>query len=468
MDELLDAPVAEMARAVREKTVRSAELVRGFLDRIERVNPDLNAVVCSTAEIALKYAAKYDSEQANGRLRGPLHGVPMTIKDSLDTSDAVSTWGTLGRKGFQPGRDASCVSRLKGAGAILLGKTNTPEFTLAFQTSNLVYGETRNPHDTGRTPGGSSGGAAAIIAAGASPFDIGTDTGGSIRLPSHFCGIAGIKPTTGRVPCTGNALPSAGMIARLSQPGPMARRVADLTTVLGIISGPDLIDPYAVDAVWHSPDDVRIEDLRIAYHTDNGIKTPDPDIIDAIGDVCDAVRDAGMTVMEAAPSGIEMTGFIFSRVFTADGGEMLEALLEDCRTDTPSPRVQQSLEAGAPEISQREFAQVLTLWDNFRSSMLGFFEDFDVLICPVNAHTAIPLGSQEDISAYTYTMAYNLTGWPAAVMRCGTDSEGLPIGLQIVARPFREDQCLALAGWLESRLGHFPPPGISAVNHSDG
>lgn len=462
MDELLDAPVAEMARAVRERTVKAAELVRGFLDRIEKVNPELNAVVCSTADLALKYAAKYDSEQANGNLRGPLHGVPMTIKDSLDTSDAVSTWGTLGRKDFQPGRDASCVSRLKAAGAILLGKTNTPEFTLAFQTDNLVYGETKNPHDTTRTPGGSSGGAAAIIAAGASPFDIGTDTGGSIRLPSHFCGIAGIKPTTGRVPCTGNALPSAGVIAPLSQPGPMARRVSDLTTILRIISGPDLIDPYAVDAVWRSPEDVRIEDLRIAFHTDNGIKTPDPDIVAAIRDACDVVRGTGMTVTEAAPSGIEMCGFIFSRVFTADGGEMLEALLEDCRTDTPSPRIQQNLDSGTPEISQREFARILTLWDNLRSSMLGFFEDFDVLICPVNAHTAIPLGSQEDLSAYTYTIAYNLTGWPGAVIRCGTDGEGLPIGLQIVGAPFREDHCLAVAGWLESRLGDFPPPGISA------
>ncbi len=161
-----------------------------------------------------------------------------------------------------------------------------------------------------------------------------------------------------------------------------------------------------------------------------------------------------------------MTGFIFSRVFTADGGEMLEALLEDCRTDTPSPRIQQNLDSDAPEISQREFAQTLVLWDNYRSSMLGFFDDYDVLVCPVNAYTAIPLGSQEDISAYTYTMAYNLTGWPGAVIRCGTDGNGLPIGVQILAAPFREDHCLAVAGWLESRLGEFARPAVNAVNQS--
>ena len=269
MDELLNAPLSVMAAAIRDRQVKSAEVVRAFLDRIERVNPALNAVVCSTAELAMKYAAKFDSELANGNLRGPLHGVPMTIKDSLDTAEAVTTWGTSGRKDYRPGSDATCVSRLRKAGAIMMGKTNTPEFTLSFQTDNLVYGRTNNPYDPARTPGGSSGGAAAIIAAGASPFDIGTDTGGSIRLPSHFCGITGIKPTTGRVPCTGNALPSSGLIAPLSQPGPLARHVEDLCMLLPLISGPDLIDPYAVDATWHDPAKVSLDTLRVGYHTDN-------------------------------------------------------------------------------------------------------------------------------------------------------------------------------------------------------
>ncbi|MFT5794176.1 MAG: amidase, partial [Saprospiraceae bacterium] len=204
MDEILDSSLAQMAHAITHKTVSSKQLVTGFLDRIERVNPRLNALVYSNAENALKLADKSDAELAAGNLHGPLHGIPMTIKDSLDTKDVVTTWGTMGRKDFRPGRDATCVARLRNAGGILLGKTNTPEFTLAFKTDNLVYGRTNNPYDLTRTPGGSSGGAAALIAAGATPFDIGTDTGGSIRLPSHFCGIAGIKPTTGRVPCTGN------------------------------------------------------------------------------------------------------------------------------------------------------------------------------------------------------------------------------------------------------------------------
>ncbi|HKI73478.1 MAG TPA: amidase [Pseudomonadales bacterium] len=463
MDELLNARLSTIAAAVRERKVKSTELVKAFLDRIEKVNPALNAVVCSTADLAMKYAAKFDAELESGSLRGPLHGVPMTMKDSLDTAEAVTTWGTQGRKDYRPGGDATCVSRLRHSGAILMGKTNTPEFTLSFQTDNLVYGRTNNPFDPSRTPGGSSGGAAAIIAAGASPFDIGTDTGGSIRLPSHFCGITGIKPTTGRVPCTGNALPSSGLIASLSQPGPLARYVDDLALLLPIISGPDFIDPYAVEAPWHDPDDVVVNDLRIGYHTDNGIKTPTPEIRAAVDTAAGLLRDEGIQVNEARPSGIEMAGFISSRVFSADGGEMLEALLEDSHTTTPSPRIQNSLDRRGPAITQREVAQIVAIWDNYRSSMLSFFRDFDVLVCPVNAHTAITHGTQEDISAYSYTMAYNLTGWPGAVIRGGTDGSGLPIGIQIVSRPFREDHCLAVARWLEARLGQFPGPAISAA-----
>jgi amidase len=343
-----------------------------------------------------------------------------------------------------------------------MGKTNTPEFTLSFQTDNLVYGKTNNPFDLQKTPGGSSGGAAAIIAAGASPFDIGTDTGGSIRLPSHFSGIAGIKPTTGRVPCTGNALPSTGLIAPLSQPGPMARYVEDLSYILNIISGPDLLDPHTIEAVWHNPADVDVSILKIGYHTDNGIRTPTKEIVQTVEDVIALLREHNLTATEARPTGIEMAGFIMSRVFSADAGEMLDALLEDCRTKTPSPAILENMKPLAHELDAKEFAQVLHLWHNYQSSMLGYFNDFDILICPVNARTAIKHGEKEEMENYTYTSAFNLTGWPSTVIRAGSDNNGLPIGVQILSRPFREDHCLGLAGWLESRLGPFDPPRLNA------
>ena len=460
--EIFDKPLTEIANAVRQKEIKSVDLVRGFLDRIEKVNGQLNAVVLSNAEHAIKLAEKADTDLDQGNLHGPLHGIPMTIKDSLDTGEMITTWGTMGRKDYRPGPDATCVARLRGAGGIILGKTNTPEFTLWFQTDNLVYGQTKNPFDLTRTPGGSSGGAAAIIAAGASIFDIGTDTGGSIRLPSHFSGIVGIKPTTGRVPCTGNALPSSGLIAPLTQPGPMARYVSDLSYLLKIISGPDQIDPYAVDAQLHDPDDVDVSKLRIGYHTDNGIKTPTQDIIDTIENAISLLRDSGQTIIDTRPAGLEMTNFIAGRVFAADGGEMVEGLLQDCHTTEASPRIKANLAAPGLPLDQREFAQVISLWDNYRSSMLGYFEDYDILICPVNAKTALPLGEEEDNMAYTYTIAYNLTGWPGVVIRGGSDQNGMPIGIQILAKPFREDHCLAVASWLEAKLGEFPKPAIYA------
>tara|TARA_Y100001934_G_scaffold99501_1_gene122538 strand:- start:635 stop:2023 length:1389 start_codon:yes stop_codon:yes gene_type:complete len=462
MTELVNAPLRQIAAAIASGEVTSETITRAFLDRIEAVNGPLNAVVCMDAETALKRAKNADAALKAGDLRGPLHGVPITLKDSLDTIDHVTTWGTTGRREVRPGADATCVARLRDAGAVVLGKTNTPEFTLSFETDNLVYGQTSNPYDQSLTPGGSSGGAAAIIAAGGSPFDVGTDTGGSIRLPAHFCGIVGLKPTTGRIPCTGNALPTSGLLAPLSQPGPMGRFVDDIAYTLPVMAGPDNQDPNAVDAVLHDPDAVDVDDLRIAWHADNGIRTPSADIVRAVTDAVDRLRESGHEVTESRPPGLEMAYFIMNRVFGADGGDLIEMLIEDAHTTDVSPALQNSLAShrAQPDMNQREFAQVMMLWHNYKSSMLSFFNDFDVLLCPVNASTAIPHGTTREIDGYSHTAAYNLTGWPGLVVRAGTDSAGLPIGIQILARPFREDQCIAVGRVLESLLGDMPGPQI--------
>ena len=462
MTELVNAPLRQIAAAIASGEVTSETITRAFLDRIEAVNGPLNAVVCMDAETALKRAKNADAALKAGDLRGPLHGVPITLKDSLDTIDHVTTWGTTGRREVRPGADATCVARLRDAGAVVLGKTNTPEFTLSFETDNLVYGQTSNPYDQSLTPGGSSGGAAAIIAAGGSPFDVGTDTGGSIRLPAHFCGIVGLKPTTGRIPCTGNALPTSGLLAPLSQPGPMGRFVDDIAYTLPVMAGPDNQDPNAVDAVLHDPDAVDVDDLRIAWHADNGIRTPSADIVRAVTDAVDRLRESGHEVTESRPPGLEMAYFIMNRVFGADGGDLIEMLIEDAHTTAVSPALQNSLAShrAQPDMNQREFAQVMMLWHNYKSSMLSFFNDFDVLLCPVNASTAIPHGTTREIDGYSHTAAYNLTGWPGLVVRAGTDSAGLPIGIQILARPFREDQCIAVGRVLESLLGDMPGPQI--------
>ena len=187
-----------------------------------------------------------------------------------------------------------------------------------------------------------------------------------------------------------------------------------------------------------------------------------PEIISVVQNAIGLLKEHGINATEARPEGIEMTNFILSRVFGADGGDLIEALVEDSRTTTPSSKIQESLDQPVFEINQQEFAQTITLWDNFKSSMLSYFADFDILICPVNATTAISLGEEEDLQGYTYTSAFNLTGWPGVVIRGGQDNNGMPIGIQILARPFREDHCLALAQWLEAKLGDFPKPNIFA------
>ena len=464
MTEILDQSITAIAEAVREKRITAVELAEHTLARIDAVNADLNAVVSTNPELTLKYAAQADAEIADGKSVGPLHGVPMTIKDSLDTFDFVTTWGTQGRAAFRPGRDAAVVARLRRAGAILVGKTNTPEFTLAFQTDNNLFGPTNNPYDLTRTPGGSSGGAAALIASRAIPFDIGTDTGGSIRLPAHFCGIAGLKPTSGRVPCSGNALPSEGLWAPLSQPGPMTRFAQDLSLLLDIIEGPDLFDPNVRIAPKLQAKDIDPKSLRIGFHLSNGLSAPTLAIQAALQRVVDKLANHGMDVQEHRPDGIEMTPLIFSRLLAADDHETVLGLLEQSNTETPSLAIASNLSQPKPGFSAAELCNILAIWDGFKSAMLKSFATLDVLMCPVNARTAIAHGQAEDLLDYSYTMTYNLTGWPSVVIPCGLDEAGLPIGVQLIAAPFREAQCLALAEFIQSELAFFPLPRVNSLD----
>jgi len=464
MTEILDQSITAIAEAVREKRITAVELAEHTLARIDAVNADLNAVVSTNPELTLKYAAQADAEIADGKPVGPLHGVPMTIKDSLDTFDFVTTWGTQGRAAFRPGRDAAVVARLRRAGAILVGKTNTPEFTLAFQTDNNLFGPTNNPYDLTRTPGGSSGGAAALIASRAIPFDIGTDTGGSIRLPAHFCGIAGLKPTSGRVPCSGNALPSEGLWAPLSQPGPMSRFAQDLSLLLDIIEGPDLFDPNVRIAPKLQAKDIDPKSLRIGFHLSNGLSAPTLAIQAALQRVVDKLANHGMDLQEHRPDGIEMTPLIFSRLLAADDHETVLGLLEQSNTETPSLAIASNLSQPKPGFSAAELCNILAIWDGFKSAMLKSFATLDVLMCPVNARTAIAHGQAEDLLDYSYTMTYNLTGWPSVVIPCGLDEAGLPIGVQLIAAPFREAQCLALAEFIQSELAFFPLPRVNSLD----
>ncbi len=462
MDELIYASATTLAQAIQAKKVSSEEVVKAHLERIEAVNPKLNAIVYLAADAALAQARAADAALARGEITGVLHGVPVTIKDAWETAGIASTGGTAGRARYVPTTDATVVARARATGSIILGMTNLPELSLAFESDNLIHGRTNNPYDMTRTPGGSGGGGAAIIAAGGSPWEIGADAGGSIRLPSHFCGIAGIKPTTGRVPLTGYFPPLVGFFGQITAAGPMARRVEDLILTLPVLTGVDWRDPEIIPVPLRDPRAVHLKGLRVAFHTDNGIQSPTPETVEVVKTAAKALSDAGLVVEEARPQGIEQSFEIFFGLVSADGGAGVQMLLQMAGTTEPHPRLRQLLETLRPSaISTAELAGLWARWDMFRSTMLSFLETYDAILCPVCAEPAMPHGTTfERLQAFGYTMAYNLTGWPGVVVRGGTSPEGLPIGVQVVARPWREDVALAVAQHIETALGGWQGPPL--------
>ena len=462
MTEITSTSAKAIGQAIRDREVSALEVVQAHLDRIAEVNDKLNAVVCLCADRALDEAKQADVALSSGDSVGPLHGVPMTLKDSLDTEGVVTTAGTIGRRDFVPDQDASLVARLRAAGAILLGKTNTPELTWSGETHNDVYGRTNNPFDLGRNPGGSSGGAAAIVSACGSPFDIGSDTGGSIRAPVHLTGIAGIKPNSGRVPRTGHVIGyTMGAIDSYTQNGPMARYVEDLALILPVISGPDWIDPAIVDMPLGDPTNVNLSDLRVAFYTDApGFKHPDQDTRNTVQSAVNALTNMVASIEENIPQPLGRVPDLNDRTSEGDGGAGTRRLLDQIGATDISSRLAKWLDE-AELIPTEDFTKALEDLDRYRSEMLQFMRDYDVIISPTTAQPAQPHGEYSKEDGYAiYTHPYNLTGWPATVVRCGTSSGGLPIGVQVVARPWREDVSLAVASFLESALGGWQKPPI--------
>lgn len=462
-DDLIFSSAKSIAQAIRDRDVSSVEVVQAHLDRIEEVNDRLNAVVKLCADRALDEARDADAALARGESKGPLHGVPMTLKDSLDTEGVVTTGGTLGRRTFVPERDSTVAARLRGAGAILLGKSNTPEITFAGETDNLVYGRTNNPYGLDRTPGGSSGGAGAIVAAGGSPFDIGSDTGGSIRGPAHFCGIAGIKPNSGRVPRTGHIISyAAGAEDSYTQNGPMARYVEDLVLTLPIISGPDWEDPAIIPMPLGDPSEVDIESLRIAFYTSvPGCNAPTQETVDTVMAAVGVLSDLAASVDEDAPEPLGRVLELNDRIGDGDGRAAMLRVLARAGTTEFAPYIRAIRDEAVP-MSTGEFTEALEELDQYRSDMLAFMRSYDAIICPTAAFPALAHGEtyKDEYRNIYYTHPYNLTGWPGTVVRCGSSHEGLPIGVQVIARPWREDVSLALAAALESELGGYVRPEL--------
>ena len=452
---ILSLSAVELAATIRKDQVTSEAAVRAYLDRLDAVNPKLNAVVQLRRDAAIAEARAAD--RLPPEKRRALHGVPVTIKDSLDVAGIVSTGGTQGRAKYIPPHDATVVARLRAAGAIVLGKTNTPDLTMSFETNNLVYGRTNNPFDVTRTPGGSSGGAAAIVAAGGSPLDIGSDTGGSIRVPSHFCGIAGIKPTAGRVSRAGHIIDFSGPAESLTHIGPLARHVEDLALALSIIAGPDNVDPHVVAAALGDYKKVPVRNLRIATFTKLGSLEPTAETASCVEHALKVLEKVGCKHTTVEIPGADDIYNVYTGLIWGDGGAGMARILARWGT-TESPLFDRI--KTATNLSSADYSAQYEKFDNWRSSLLHLFANYDVLICPVNVGPA-PLHGTFSRPAAAYTQLFDLTGWPSTVIRAGTSPEGLPLGIQCVAHPWREDISLAVAAHLETAFGRFPGPSLT-------
>ena len=447
-------------------------MVSAHLARIADVNPDINAVVQLRADAALADARVADRVLAGGATVGPLHGVPITVKDSFDTAGLVTTGGTVGRKGFIPAADATIVERLKAAGAIVLGKTNTPELTLAYEADNLVYGRTRNPYDLSRGTGGSSGGAAAIVAACGSALDVGSDTAGSIRFPAHCCGVAGLKPTTGRVPRTGHVIGPGGLQQWLTTIGPIARRVEDLELVLGIIAGPDDIDPHIPPVPLRASALVDLRGLQAAMFIDTTLARATTEVRAAVSQAAGTLASAGVDVEVASMPAFERPFEFFPQLFGADGAAGLESFLAFLGTRDVSPQVRGAIGLMRRyAMSSAALGDLMQEVDAWRTEALAFLRRYDLIVCPAAADVApLPVADWDDTAVswnagiFPYLVPFNFLGAPSAVVRVGVSASGLPIGVQCVARPWREDVALRAASHLEAELGGWQSPperGIS-------
>ena len=460
-----------LAKKIRNQSISPVELVEAHLVRIDRLNPVLNAFTHVDAEGARRQARAAEAVVRRHDPLGPLHGVPLSIKSSIDVAGLRCEAGTRLRTGNVAVRDAPLVSRLRAAGAVILGVTNCPELLMAWETDNLLYGRTNNPWDLSRTAGGSSGGESAAIASGCSAGGVGSDGGGSIREPAHFTGICGLKPTPGRIPATGHFPNSVGPFALTGVVGPMARTVADLKLLFAAIQGPDDGDPSAAPVQLHWPEPRAVKQLCIGYFEDDGRTPVTAETRQAMRTAADALRRAGFRVEAFRPDGLEEARELWWKYFGIAGGMLLRPLVSGHEGEL-SPILKQFMGWVSAEPSHTADT-LLDAWiqrDLVRMKMFAQMNQYPILLCPTAAIPAFRHGERswqidgatvKYLDAWSYTEWFNLLGNPAVTLPVGRSREGLPIGVQLAAKPWQEELLLSVAQELESQLGEWKAPPIS-------
>jgi len=454
---------SEIAAQICRKELSPVEVARIHLDRIERLNPKLNAFVDCRPEAVLAQAREAEKTILRGDEIGPLHGVPLSIKSSIDVAGHRCEAGTRLRAGRLATEDAPLVTRLRDAGAVILGVTNAPELLMAWETDNLLYGRTNNPWDLTRTAGGSSGGEAAAIAAGLSAGGVGSDGGGSIREPAHFCGICGLKPTPGRIPSTGHYPKAGGPFALIGVVGPMARTIKDVQTLFEVMVGWDDGDPSAAPVDVRKVNDAKIRASSIGCFEDDGRTPVTGETRSAVKLAASLLSSCGFRVESFRPEGLEEARQRWWEFFGTAGGMILEPELNG-RESELSP-ILREFRVWTKAERAHTGESLLAAWlgrDAVREKILLQMRRYPVLICPTAAIPAFRHGEREwrvegktvkYLDAWSYCEWFNLLGFPAVVVPVSYSDEGLPIGVQIVGRPWDEETVLAVAAKLERERG---------------
>jgi Asp-tRNA(Asn)/Glu-tRNA(Gln) amidotransferase A subunit family amidase len=459
--------IGQIVEGVRARTVSPAEIVEAHLRRIAEWQPKLNAFVHLDAEAARHLARAAETAVLRGDHLGPLHGVPLTIKSCMDVAGWSCSAGSLLRKEYVPKFDAPLVSRLKAAGAILLGNTNTPEFLMAYETDNRLTGRTSNPWNLAYSAGGSSGGEAAAIAAGCSAGGVGSDGGGSIRVPALFCGICGLKPTPGRIPATGHFPPGAGAFSWIGVVGPMARTIADVRLLFEVMAGPDAGDALSAPVPLRSLHKTELRGLRIGILESDALGLATPETRSAVERAAKLLAERGCIVepfrLDGLDRALELWWFFFGPII----GHLFRRSIAG-QEDQISPMLREYLSCATSgnSVTLDQFMKACADRDLLRAEILRQMQNVPILLSPVSSGSAFRHGegNYRPGTGYRDTMRYsqwlNLTGFPGASVPVGASNDGLPIGVQVIGRPFEDELVLSVAEAIEAARGKWQHPPL--------
>ena len=443
--DLLKESLGAMARMIKQREVSPVEVVEAHLAQVSRLNPELNAIVTLAPDV-LEHAQRAEAAVMRGDELGALHGIPLTIKDTIETAGLRTTSGSKMRVEYVPDVDAPAVARLKSTGAIVLGKTNAAEMAMDYNADNPVFGRTNHPLKHELTPGGSSGGEAVAIATGMSPGGLGSDLAGSVRIPAHFCGICGLKPTTGRVPGEGQFPPSTGPYSLGAVIGPLARTAGDLRILFGALCE-------------HADGSYDLRGCRVGWYTDDGVAPVTDETARAVKTAAEALNDAGLIVEEQRPPHVERGNELWLKVFSRASVVQLRKVYEGREREGGS-FVSWRL-ATADDNPPPSLDEYIAGWmerDRLREELLRWMERVPILVAPVGATPAYPHDTLKvtvrgetfgTFRAFSYAQTFNVFDLPVVTVPAGRTNAGLPIGVQIIGRPFNEEMVLQAAEIVE-------------------